>query len=211
MKTNALLVFFFLVALFASTRADYVRDSEGHIVHSGGIYYLVPQDFAGAAIVATSIENPDGCSLAVVEKLLNNKGNAVIIEAMARTAYITTSSSFHLSFHPLPSNNCTKHPQWIIVMDEDFGQNAVMVGARGEFEFPVTGLFYFKTYNSAKHQYNLVFCSNQYTCGPVAIKTDGYENRRLIIAEQAASVKPLVLKLVKTSGDRVASHVSMVV
>ncbi|KAI9087879.1 hypothetical protein K1719_030209 [Acacia pycnantha] len=195
MKTNALLAFFFfLVALLASTRAEFVRDSEGHLVANGDIYYLVPQYSPGAVITGTNITNPDGsCSVAAVEMITHNNGTATLIETKLLAAYITTDYPLHISFHLLPPNLCTNYTDWVVVWDEDYEQNAVMVGDA------VYSGFYFKTYDSCRHFYSLVFCVDQYKCGQVVVKTDGHGNKRLIVAAEQGSECPLVLKLVKQS------------
>ncbi|KAI9112103.1 hypothetical protein K1719_016999 [Acacia pycnantha] len=211
MKTNALLAFFFfLVSLFASARADFVRDSDGHLVSNGGTYYIMPQYCTVAAIVGASIQNPDdSCSLAVVEMLSHNIGNATLIESKVVAAHITTDYPLQISFNPLPSNPCTKHSQWLVTMDEDFKQKAVMVGDTSAFDNPVSSRFYFRAYDSRRHLYKLVFGLDPYRCGEIAVKTDGYNNKRLIVAEEQDV--PLVFTLVKKSGDGAASHISMVV
>ncbi|KAK4283232.1 hypothetical protein QN277_000207 [Acacia crassicarpa] len=210
MKTNALLAFFFfLVALFSSTRAEFVRDSEGHIVHSGGIYELVPQYFNYSAIVGTgtNLEGSSTWPVAVVENLAQD--SAILIETKLVAAYITTDYPLHISFHPLASDRCTKHPEWLVVRGQAFKSGLVVVG---EASHPVDGCFYFKSYDSCRYLYSLVFCYDQNKCGQVAVKThDCCGHNHLIVAAEQESECPLVFKLVKQRDDHVPCDISKVV
>lgn len=202
-------IFFFVVALFAFSGAEYVRDTDGHLVPLGGTYYLKAQEIEGAAVAGVTITNPDGsCSLGVVE-LLNNNGNPVRLNSPLRSTYITTEQALEISFNPLPANTCTKHPEWIVVEDIDFEHVAVMAGDPSEYDYPISGWFQIRTYNANKHYYTLIFCTGQYNCGLVGLKNDREGNTRLVYNTDPLA-KPFVVKLVKSTSDNVATNISMV-
>ncbi|XP_028783061.1 trypsin inhibitor DE5 alpha chain-like [Neltuma alba] len=204
--------FFFLLALSGFTGAEFIYDSDGDILNNGGAYYILPPGFGGEAIKGAAIERSPSCQLAVVAEISYDKGWAANIRTPFPVKYITNDYPLNISFANLPSNDCTKTGDWVVIDLIGSEGEPIMAGKFEELKHAVSGYFYIKPYGSTRF-YKLAFCYSTASCGYVTLMKTHTTSNRLLTVSLDRSKEPLVFKFVKatSSSEKVASGISMVV